>query len=115
METNRPFRINGNVMNEGLITNLPNGCCVEVPCMVDARGVQPVVVGELPPQLAALNRTNINVQDLVIEASLTGDIDAIYHAVALDPLAGTTCTLPQIRAMVDELMTAQAEWLTQFD
>ena len=72
METNKPVKIAGNVPNTGLITNLPNGCCVEVPCLVDASGIQPTVVGNLPAQLAALNRTNINVQSLIVEAALIG-------------------------------------------
>ncbi len=115
METNVPARVNGNVPNRGLITNLPDGCCVEVPCMVDANGLQPTVVGDLPPQLAALNRTNINVQSLAVEACLAGDVEAVYHAVMLDPLTATVCTLPQIRAMVDEMLAAQKLWLPQFD
>ncbi|MDQ4076764.1 MAG: alpha-glucosidase/alpha-galactosidase [Chloroflexota bacterium] len=113
VETDQPTRINGNVPNRGLITNLPNGCCVEVPCLVDGNGVQPIVVGDLPPQLAALNRTNINVQELAVEAVLTGSREAVYHAVALDPLTAAVCTLPQIRAMVDEMIEAQARWLPE--
>ncbi len=115
VETNVPARINGNVPNHGLITNLPEGCCVEVPCLVDANGIQPTVVGDLPPQLAALNRTNINVQSLVVEACLSGDVDAVHHAVMLDPLTGAVCTLPQIRAMVGEMLAAQKQWLPQFE
>ena len=72
IETNIPTRVNGNVPNRNLITNLPEGCCVEVPCLVDANGIQPTCVGSLPPQLAAINRTNINVQELIVEAALTG-------------------------------------------
>jgi alpha-galactosidase len=114
METNVPAVIAGNVPNTGLITNLPDGCCVEVPCLVDATGIQPTFVGNLPAQLAALNRTNINVQSLIVEAALTGDTDAVYHAVMLDPLTGAVCTLPQIHAMVTEMLDAQAQWLPQF-
>jgi len=112
--TNRPAKVNGNVPNFGLITNLPEGCTVEVPCLVDSSGVQPVVIGDLPPQLAALNRTNINVQELIVEASLSGDTEAIYHAVMLDPLTAAVCTLPQIHAMVTELLAAEKQWLPQF-
>ena len=112
METNRPARINGNVPNWGLIDNLPQGCCVEVPCLVDSNGIQPTTIGALPTQLAALNRTNVNVQELIVEAALTGDTDAVYHAVMLDPLTAAVCTLPQIRAMVSEMLAAQAHWLT---
>lgn len=115
VETNRPARINGNVPNSSLITNLPNGCCVEVPCLVDSNGVQGTVVGDLPTQLAALNRTNINVQELTVEASLMGDRDAVHHAVMMDPLTAAVCTLPQIHAMVDEMLEAQSRWLPQFN
>jgi alpha-galactosidase len=114
IETNRPIRINGNVPNYDLIDNLPYGCCVEVPCLVDANGIQPTKVGLLPTQLAALNRTNINVQELVVEAALRGDADAVHYAVALDPLTAAVCTLPQIHAMVDELLEAQEQWLPMF-
>lgn len=114
METNQPARINGNIPNRDLITNLPDGCCVEVPCLVDGSGVQPTAVGALPAQLAALNRTNINVQELIVEAAVTGETDAVYHAVALDPLTAAVCTLPEIHAMVDEMLEAQAQWLSQF-
>jgi alpha-galactosidase len=114
METDEPARINGNVPNWGLIDNLPQGCCVEVPCLVDGNGIQPTAVGALPTQLAALNHTNVNVQELAVKAALTGDIEAVYHAVMLDPLTAAVCTLDQIRAMVDELLAAQAQWLPQF-
>ena len=114
VETNCPVKINGNVPNTGLITNLPNGCCVEVPCLVDGSGIQPTFVGELPVQLAALNRTNINVQELIVEAALTGDTEAVHHAVMLDPLTAAVCTLPQIRQMTTEMLAAHAQWLPQF-
>jgi len=115
METNHPAKINGNVPNDGLVTNLPEGCTVEVPCLVDASGIQPVVVGDLPPQLAALNRTNINVQELIVEAALSGESEAVYHAVMLDPLTAAVCTLPQIHAMVSEMLTAEQTWLPHFN
>jgi alpha-galactosidase len=113
-ETNQPVRINGNVPNDGLITNLPYSCCVEVPCLVDGNGVQGVFVGGLPTQLAAVNRTNINVQELAVQASLTGEKDAVHYAIMMDPLASAVCTLPQIHAMVDEMLEAQAKWLPSF-
>jgi alpha-galactosidase len=113
IETNQPARINGNVPNEGLITNLPY-CCCELPCLVDGNGVQGVFVGNLPTQLAAINRTNINVQELAVEASLTGDKDAVHYAIMMDPLTSAVCTLPQIHALVDEMFEAQARWLPQF-
>jgi alpha-galactosidase len=81
---------------------------------VDASGIQPTHVGALPSQLAALNRTNINVQSLIVEAALSGDTDAVYHAVMLDPLTAAVCTLPQIHALVAELLEAEAQWLPQF-
>lgn len=114
IETNQPIRINGNVPNRDLIPNLPPGCCVEVPCLVDGSGIQPTRVDDYPPQFAALNRTNINVQELIVHAALSGDVAAVYHAVMLDPLTAAVCTLPQIHAMVDELLTAQRQWLPQF-
>lgn len=114
IETNIPVKINANVPNWNMITNLPRGCCVEIPCLVDANGIQPTCVGELPPQLAALNQTNINVQSLIVEAALSREREAIYHAVMLDPLTAAVCTLPQIRQMVDEMIDAQMEWLPLF-
>ncbi len=114
IETNSLTRVNGNVANRGLIENLPAGCCVEVPCLVDGNGVQPTMVRSYPTQLAALNRTNINVQEPIVEAALTGDIEAVHHAVMLDPLTAAVSTLPQIHSMVDEMLGAQAQWLPQF-
>jgi alpha-galactosidase len=113
IETNHPARINGNVPNDGLIMNLPY-CCCEVPCLVDGNGVQGVFIGNLPTQLAAINRTNINVQELTVEASLTGDKDAVHYAIMMDPLTSAVCTLPQIHAMVNEMLGAQNRWLPQF-
>jgi alpha-galactosidase len=106
IETDVPFRIGGNVLNTGLIPNLPSKAVVEVPCMVDRNGVQGCYVGELPEQLAALNRTNINVQLLTIEATLTGSRDAVYHAAMLDPHTGSELTLDQIRALCDDMIEA---------
>ena len=111
IETGNPIRINGNVPNSRLIENLPEGCCVEVPCLVDGNGIQPTKVGKLPPHLGALNRTNVNVQELIVEAALTGKRDPIYHAAMLDPLTAAVCTLPQIHRMVDELLEVQRPWL----
>jgi alpha-galactosidase len=107
-------RVNGNVANRDLIENLPRGCCVEVPCLVDGNGIQPTVINSYPTKLAALNRTNINVQELIVEAALSGNLEAVHHAVMLDPLTAAVCTLSQIRSMVDEMMEAQAQWLPQF-
>ena len=115
IETNTPIHVNGNVPNRGAILNLPEDCCVEVPCLVDGNGIQPTHVGNLPIQLAALNRSNINVQELIVTAALERNIDAIYHAVMLDPLTAAACTLPQIHAMVAEMLAAEKQWLPQFD
>ncbi len=109
--TGEPIRINGNVRNTGLITNLPEGCCVEVPCLVDKNGINPCYVGELPTQLAALNRTNINVQSLIVEAALNHDRKAARHAVMVDPLTSALLTLDEIRSMVDEMFDAEKQWL----
>ncbi len=115
MLTNEPFRFNGNVMNTGLITNLPDGCCVEVPCMVDARGVHPCYVGALPAQLAALNRSNVNVHELAVQAVLEKDKEAAFHACAVDPLTASILPLDQIREMFEELWEAEEEHLRWFD
>lgn len=115
IETDVPAVVYGNVPNRGVIDNLPRDACVEVPCLVDGAGVQPTVVGALPAQLAALNRTNINVQELIVEAAATGETEAIHQAVALDPMTGAVCTLEQVHAMVNEMLTAQKRWLPQFE
>ncbi|HPD45610.1 MAG TPA: alpha-galactosidase [Anaerohalosphaeraceae bacterium] len=114
METDRPFRLNGNVRNDGYITNLPAGCCVEVPVYVDARGLHPLHVGDLPPQLAAMNQSNITVQQLAVEAGLTGDPEHIVHAIAMDPLTSACCTLKEVRDMAAEMLEAERQWLPQF-
>ncbi|OUM95607.1 MAG: alpha-glucosidase/alpha-galactosidase [Thermobacillus sp. ZCTH02-B1] len=114
IETNVPFKIHGNVMNTGLITNLPKEACVEVPCLVDANGVQPIYVGALPPQLAALNMTNINTQLLTIEAAITRKKEHIYHAAMLDPHTAAELTLDEIVALCDDLIEAHGDWLPKF-
>ena len=111
METNTPYRFNGNVMNTGLITNLPDGCCVEVPCLVDNMGVHPCYVGDLPPQCAALNRSRIAGDELAVKGALEGDRTAVEQAVALDPLTAAICTLDEIHDMVQELFEGLAEYL----
>jgi alpha-galactosidase len=113
-ETGRVFRLNGNIRNDGSIANLPNGCCVEVPIYVDRTGLHAAVVGNLPPQCAALNMSNILVQGLAVEASFTGDPELVMHAVALDPLTAAVLTLQEIRDMVSEMLVAEAKWLPQF-
>ena len=114
METDIPVKIGGNVLNHGYITNLPQKACVEVPCLVDRNGVQPTVIGDLPEQCAALNRTNINVQLLTIEAARTLRKDYIYQAVMLDPHAGSELSIDDIVAMCDELIEAHGDWLPEF-
>jgi alpha-galactosidase len=114
METDAPIRVGGNVLNHGLITNLPRKACVEVACMVDRNGVQGTYVGDLPEQCAALNRTNINVQLLTIEAALTLKRDAIYHAAYLDPHTSAELTLDQIKSLCDDLIKAHGPMLPQY-
>ena len=106
MVTNKPYKIGGNVINNGLIPNLPSKACVEVPCLVDGSGISPTYVGELPEILAAMNRTNINVQLLTIEAAVTMKKEAIYHAAMLDPHTAAELSIDDIKAMCDELYDA---------
>lgn len=112
--TGTPSVIAGNVLNKGLITNLPADCCVEVPCLVDKNGVQPTYVGQLPTQLAALNRTNINVQELTVEAALTLNRSKIYQAAYLDPHLSSELSLEAITCLVDELIEAHAGYLPEY-
>ncbi|RAW09798.1 alpha-glucosidase/alpha-galactosidase [Paenibacillus taichungensis] len=114
METDRPYKIGGNVMNNGLITNLPREACVEVPCLVDGSGISPTYIGDLPPQLAALNRTNINTQLLTIEAAITGKKEHIYHAAMLDPHTAAELSIDDIVSMCDELIEAHGDWLPKY-
>ncbi|OMF67065.1 alpha-glucosidase/alpha-galactosidase [Paenibacillus glucanolyticus] len=114
IETNVPFKIGGNVMNTGLITNLPKEACVEVPCLVDASGVTPTYVGDLPPQCAALNRTNINTQLLTLEAAATGKKEHIYHAAMLDPHTAAELSIDDIKSLCDDLIEAHGDWLPKF-
>ncbi|SYX84851.1 alpha-glucosidase/alpha-galactosidase [Paenibacillus alvei] len=114
METGTPFKLGGNVMNTGLITNLPRNACVEVPCFVDRSGITPTYVGDLPPQLAALNRTNINTQLLTIEAAITGKKEHIYHAAMLDPHTAAELSLDDIVSLCDDLIEAHGDWLPKF-
>jgi alpha-galactosidase len=113
-ETGQTRVIYGNVANHGLIDNLPQGCCVEVPCLVDKNGVQPVHIGQLPIHLAALMQTNINVQALTVEAALTGKREYIYHAAMLDPHTAAELDLDQIYALVDDLIKAHGDWLPEY-
>ncbi len=106
--------IHGNVANTGIITNLPEESVVEVPCMVDRNGVTPCYVGNLPEQLAALNRTNINVQLLTIEAALTGKKDYIYMAAMLDPHTSAELSIDDIRSLCDELIKEHSRYMPEF-
>lgn len=114
IETNTPYKIGANVMNTGLIPNLPTEACVEVPCLVDASGVTPTYAGNLPPQLAALNRTSINTQLLTIEAAITGKKEHIYHAAMLDPHTAAELSIDDIVALCDELIEAHGDWLPKY-
>jgi alpha-galactosidase len=112
--TNTPAQIGGNVINNGLIANLPAKAIVEVPCLVDGNGIQGCYVGALPEQLAALNRTNINVHLLTIEAAITGKKEYIYHAAMLDPHTRAELTLDEIRNMCDEMLEAHGDMMPKF-
>ncbi len=114
-ETGCPFKLNGNVINGGMIANLPADCCAEGPLFVDGAGVHKTIVGELPPQCAALNLTNINVQRLAVYAALNTDPEAIVHACALDPLTAAVLTLHDTRALAAEMLEAERAWLPQFE
>ena len=114
METNKPFKFGGNVINNGLITNLPSNACVEVPCMVDKSGVVPTFVGALPEQCAAMNRTNIIVQLLTIEAAVTKKKDYIYQAAMMDPHTAAELSIDDIVSMCDDLIEAHGDWLPKF-
>lgn len=113
METNQPRVIYGNVQNNGLIDNLQQGCCVEVPCLVDKQGIQPVKIGSLPPQLAALMMTNVNVQSLTVEAALTGRKDHVYQAAMLDPHTSQDLPIDKIVALCDDLFEAHGDWIPE--
>jgi alpha-galactosidase len=112
--TGRPFRFMGNVYNDGYINNLPTDACVEVPTFADDTGLRPTRVGKLPPQCAAACMTNVNVQQLTADAALSGDVEHIVHALALDPLTAAVCTLKEIRDMASEMLEAQRQWLPEF-
>jgi alpha-galactosidase len=112
--TGEPSVIYGNVRNQGYIPQLPDGCAVEVPTLVDDNGLQPTVVKDIPPQLIALMRTNINVQDLTVQALLTENVEHVYHAAMLDPHTGAELDLDQIWELTSELLEAHGDWLPEF-
>jgi len=111
MESGLPTRVTGNVKNTGLITNLPAGCCVEVPCLADKEGLHPCFVGDLPPQLAGLNRTNINVQEMAVQGIAEKDKTKIFQSILLDPLTAAVLTIDETRKMVEEMLKANAEFV----
>jgi len=116
MVNNKPFKLGGNVLNTaGLISNLPREACVEVPCLVDASGIQPIHIGNLPVQCAALNRTNINPQLLTIEAAFTRKKEYIYQAAMLDPHTSAELSIDDIVAMCDEMIVAHEGWMPKFN
>ena len=112
-ETGQPAEIYVNVRNSGLISNLPDECCVEVPAVVDASGLHPQAVGSLPPQLVALNRTFLNVVELTVKAVLEGDRSHVYQAALLDPNAAATLTTDQSKKMCDELLAAHGDLIPE--
>lgn len=114
MVTNVPYKIGGNVLNQGLIDNLPEDACVEVPCLVDAMGVTPCHVGKLPPQLAAMNMTNINPQLLTIEAAINKKRETIYQAAMLEPHTAAELSIDDIVAMCDELIEAHGDYMADY-
>ncbi len=114
MENDHPYRVHGNVQNNGLISNLPHNACVEVPCLVDRAGIHPCYVGDLPEQCAAINRTNINVQLLTIQAARSHKKDDLYMAAMMDPHTAAELPMDQIRAMCDEMLEAHKGWMPEY-
>ena len=114
VETGVPYRIHGNILNTGFITNLPAKACVEIPCLVDKNGVQGCYVGELPEQCAALNRTNINPQLLTIEANRTRKRETVYQAAMLDPHTSAELSIDEIRNLCDDLFDAHGDMMPSF-
>ena len=112
--TGEPSVIYGNVRNNGCITSLPENCAAEVPCLVDNNGIQPTFIGALPPQLTALIRTNINVQELTVQALMTENREHIYHAAMMDPHTAAELDLDQIWSMTDDLIAAHGDWLPEW-
>ncbi|MDK2903133.1 MAG: alpha-galactosidase [Clostridiales bacterium] len=108
------YEFNGNVRNFGLIDNLPEGCCVEVPVLASKRGLNPIHVGPLPEHLAILNNINARCEELAVEAAMTGDRSKVYYAIYMDPLTSAVLSLAEIKSMVDEMFEANKDWLTYF-
>ncbi|BBI31182.1 alpha-galactosidase [Cohnella abietis] len=114
LETGKTFKFSGNLRNNGMISNLPDECCAEGAVFADRTGLHRTIIGEIPPQCAALNMTNINVQRLAVLAAKSGDPETVVQAIALDPLTSSVLTLKEIRDMVTEMLDAQREWLPLF-
>ena len=112
--TDTPSTIYGNISNKGFIPHLPEGCAVEVPCIIDAEGIHPNRVTDIPPQLIAIMRSNINVQELTVKALIAQDRQYVYHAAMMDPHTGAELDLEQIWQMVDDLLDAHEDWLPEF-
>ena len=112
---NVPYKMHGNVLNKGLITNLPQDCCVEVACLVDREGIHPTYVGDLPEQCAAINRTNINVQNLTILAAHERRKELVYMAAYLDPHTSSELSMDDIKALCDDLFEAHKAWLPKYE
>lgn len=108
------FEFNGNVRNYGLIDNLPEGCCVEVPVLASKRGLDPIHVGPLPEQLAILVNTSARCEELAVEAAITGDPRKVFHAICFDPLTSSVLSLDEIKQMTDEMFEVNRQWLPQF-
>lgn len=114
LETGKAYSFGGNVLNTGLIDNLPADCCVEVTCLANEGGIQPCHIGALPHQLAALNLRQLSVHQVAVDAALTGKKDYIYQAAMLDPHVGSELTIDEIRSMVDDLIEAHGDWLPKY-
>ena len=116
LETGIPRRFNLNVPNhDNLITNLPTDSCVEVPCLVDSEGIHPCAIGDLPPQLASLCRSNIAVQERAVTGALEGDRTAIHQSIKLDPLSAASCTMAELHEMTEELLTANEAYIPELN
>lgn len=115
METDQPFRVHGNLLNTGLITNLPSNATVEVPCLIDRNGINPCYVGELPEQCAAIDRLHINVHLLTIQAAVTQKKEYIYMAAMLDPHTSAELSPDDIKLMCDELIKEHGDWLPKYE
>jgi len=110
-----PYEFNGNVPNTGLITNLPDDVCVEVPVLANRRGLNPMHVGALPPQLAIMNNLSIGIEEMTVEAAITGDPEMVFQAICYDPLTSAVCSLDEIRRMVKAMLRKNQAHLPQFE